>query len=131
MSDTDITPNPVPNVSRPSSLPDPVSRPSSFVTGRSGLGGTGLGREKRPALPAVQAIGQAANRVAARHAFSDYISRLAPNTRRRHSADLFLFADFLASVGIQTDELMEAPDEWAMARVAAMARAEMLDFQTL
>ena len=29
------------------------------------------------------------------------------------SADLFLFADFLASVGIPTDELMEAPDEWA------------------
>ena len=92
---------------------------------------TDITPKKRPTLPAVQAatvlhsaestasvshatsVGQAANRVAARHAFSDYISRLAPNTRRRHSTDLFLFADFLASVGIQTDELMDAPDEWA------------------
>ena len=96
MGDTDIAPRPVP--------PSPEGSGSGNV----------LGRDKRPALlPAIQAVGQAANRVAARHAFSDYISRLAPNTRRRHSADLFLFADFLASVGIQTDELMDAADEWA------------------
>ena len=77
------------------------------------MSNTDITPKKHPTLPTANTIGQAANRVAARHAFSDYFSRLAPNTRRRHSADLFLFADFLASVGIQTDELMEAPDEWA------------------
>jgi integrase len=45
-------------------------------------------------------IGQAANEVASQHVFSDYRSRKAPNTLRRQSAGLSLFADYLAEVGI-------------------------------
>lgn len=60
----------------------------------------------------IQEIGLAANHVAARHAFTDYRERKAENTLRRQDADLTLFADFLAQVGIVAGDLNTSPDAW-------------------
>lgn len=56
--------------------------------------------------------GQAANQVAARRAFDDYRSRRADNTLRRQDADLRLFAEYLANVGIEAGELARDPMAW-------------------
>ncbi|MBZ0302016.1 MAG: site-specific integrase [Anaerolineae bacterium] len=56
-------------------------------------------------VSAIQQIGQVANAVAANHTFADYRDRKADNTLRRQDADLALFADYLAAVGIVAGEL--------------------------
>lgn len=63
-------------------------------------------------LPSVTAIGQAADRVAARHAFSDYRSRKAKNTLDRQGADLACFAHYLNDVGVQVGDLANDPQAW-------------------
>jgi integrase len=57
-------------------------------------------------IEALDALGRAANRAAAQHTLSDYLNRKANQTRRRHAADLALFADYLAEVGAPTAEAM-------------------------
>lgn len=64
--------------------------------------------------------GQAANRAAARHTFSEYRERKAENTRRRQDADLALFAAYLADVGaragaahLDAGDLAGNPQAWA------------------
>jgi len=55
--------------------------------------------------------GQAANRAAARHVFSDYRSRKAANTLQAHEQALTLFADFLAGIdGTRAD--LTTPAGW-------------------
>ena len=44
-------------------------------------------------------VGQIANQVAAKSAFSDYRTRKAANTIKRQDADLALFASYLEEVG--------------------------------
>ena len=63
-------------------------------------------------LARADALGQAANRAAARHAFDDYMSRRAANTVRRQAADLARFADFLATVGMDAGDLQNDPAAW-------------------
>jgi integrase len=60
-----------------------------------------------------KAAGQAADQAAARNVFGDYLSRKANETRRRQSADLALFADFLQTVGLPVGNLMDDPEAWA------------------
>ncbi len=69
----------------------------------------------QPMLPEIelrQQVGHAANRAAARHLFDDYRSRRATETLRRQEADLALFAEFLASVGLEAGELGHLPQAW-------------------
>src|SRR5690554_5546562 len=57
-----------------------------------------------PVVPADAALahaGQVANEHAARNVFTDYLSRKADNTIRRHAADLARFVEFLQQVGEQ------------------------------
>lgn len=54
-------------------------------------------------------IGEVANQVASRHTFTRYRERKAANTRRRHDADLSLFAEYLASVGAVMASSPSAP----------------------
>lgn len=64
-----------------------------------------------PAPAAAMALaGQAANEAAARSIFADYRSRKAENTTRRQDADLKLFADYLAFVGVATNPQALATD---------------------
>lgn len=49
----------------------------------------------------IATIGQAANDAASRHVFADYRSRRAKNTVKRQDADLALFGQFLAGVGVR------------------------------
>ena len=57
--------------------------------------------------------GQAANTAAARNIFEGYRLRKAPNTTRRHYADLALFETFLQSAGVPAVGLHDHPDAWA------------------
>lgn len=57
-------------------------------------------------------IGQIANEVAAQHTFTDYRERKAANTLRRQNADLALFADHLAEVGVTVGDLARDPQAW-------------------
>src|SRR5450755_4313930 len=59
-------------------------------------------------------IGQVANSYAARSVFSDYQGRIAANTKRRQRDDLQLFAQFLASAGLQVSpaDLYTLPETW-------------------
>ncbi len=63
-------------------------------------------------LTPLQSAGHAANEAAARHVFAEYLSRRAPNTRRRQSADLNLMRDFLQTIGIAPGDLQHDPDAW-------------------
>src|SRR5512139_3737350 len=56
--------------------------------------------------------GQAANKAAARHTFTDYRSRKAANTVRRQDADLALFADYLTSAGLPVGDFATDPRAW-------------------
>lgn len=58
--------------------------------------------------------GQIANRHAAASVFDDYQSRKSSNTRRRHGADLALFASFLGGAGLELDTqaLQNQPEAW-------------------
>lgn len=56
--------------------------------------------------------GQAANAAAARNIFEGYRLRKAPNTTRRHSADLALFETFLNSAGVPASGLHDDPRAW-------------------
>ena len=56
--------------------------------------------------------GRTANDAAARVVFTDYRERKAANTLRRQDAGLALFADFLATVGIEAGELAQDPQAW-------------------
>lgn len=60
------------------------------------------------------AAGQAANQAAAKHTFTDYISRKAKNTVKAQGFDLAVFAEYLASAGVSTsgDSLQNYPDAW-------------------
>lgn len=71
--------------------------------------------QRNPDVPtALAAIGQAANAAAARHIFEDYRARRSENTLRRQDADLDLFAQYLADVGVSvdSDEMTVNPDAW-------------------
>ncbi len=67
---------------------------------------------ERETPSALAAAGQAANDAATRHVFDDYRARRAAHTLRRQAADLALFRDFLASVGLPTGDLQSDPDAW-------------------
>lgn len=75
-------------------------------------------RELTPTLPAtaLERAGQTANGYAARSAFSDYRARKAAQTLRRQDADLALFAEYLAAVGIPDAPsgaaLADLPESW-------------------
>lgn len=56
--------------------------------------------------------GRAADEAAARHIFADYRSRKAANTIRRQDADLTLFAQFLAQVGVRELQILNYPEVW-------------------
>jgi integrase len=56
--------------------------------------------------------GQAANKAAARSAFSSYAMGKAKNTLRRHAGDLEVFRQFLQTVHIPTGDLMNDPEAW-------------------
>jgi integrase len=60
----------------------------------------------------LEQAGQAANKAAGAVIFADYQARKASNTLRRHKADLALFADFLASVGVSCGDLQNEPAAW-------------------
>jgi len=67
----------------------------------------------QPLLPGeLQQAAQAANQAAARHRFADYQTRRAEETLRRQQADLGLFQDFLAQLGIPSGDLMHDPQAW-------------------
>lgn len=56
--------------------------------------------------------GAAANKAAGAAVFTDYRSRKAANTLKRHGADLALFSEFLAGAGISVGNLTEDPSAW-------------------
>jgi integrase len=56
--------------------------------------------------------GQAANTAAARNIFEGYRLRKAPNTTRRHYADLALFETFLNRNGVPASGLHDNPQAW-------------------
>lgn len=59
-------------------------------------------------------IGKVANTVAAQRVFDDYRQGKAENTRRRHAADLAVFAEFLDYAGVTiTGDLATEPGAWA------------------
>lgn len=58
-------------------------------------------------------VGAVANQYAARGAFADYRQRRADNTLRRQDADLNLFAEYLAEVGVTVGSLATDADAWA------------------
>lgn len=64
----------------------------------------------------LELAGAVANGYAARSAFSDYRARRADNTLRRQDADLALFAEYLADVGIKDapegQDLAGSPAAW-------------------
>lgn len=71
-------------------------------------------RDLAPVIELQTQAGQAANKAAARHVFSDANARKAKNTQRRKRADLDLFAAFLQSVGIPASgqDLHDNPRAW-------------------
>ena len=66
----------------------------------------------QPVLPLATAA-NAADDAARSQLFARYRSRLAEETRRRHGADLALFATFLADAGVTlSDDLRQSPTGW-------------------
>lgn len=65
-------------------------------------------------LATEHAAGQAFNQAAAAGAFADYTERKADNTVKRQLADLALFAQFLATVGIirTADQFQQTAESW-------------------
>lgn len=67
----------------------------------------------QPLLPGeLRQAAEVANQLAARSRFTDYQARRADETLRRQQADLRLFQDFLAQLGIQPGDLMCNPQAW-------------------
>lgn len=62
--------------------------------------------------PSALVIGQAANEIAARHVFDDYRQRKATHTLRRQDADLALFSQYLAGIGMHVEALNTDPAAW-------------------
>ena len=60
----------------------------------------------------LDALGQAANEIAASEVFTDYRERRAANTIRRHDADLAKFAEYLRSKGVQVGDLAHDAQAW-------------------
>lgn len=60
------------------------------------------------------AIGQIANEYATQNVFSDYHSRIAPNTLLRQSNDLASFSAYLAEAGVivSSNDLLNIPETW-------------------
>ncbi len=56
--------------------------------------------------------GSAANKAAGAAVFTDYRSRKAANTLKRQAADLELFIQFLAGVGVPSGDLADDPAAW-------------------
>jgi integrase len=56
--------------------------------------------------------GEAASAAASRHRFQDYRLRRAEHTLRRQSADLALFAAFLAEIKVRSGDLASDPQAW-------------------
>lgn len=69
--------------------------------------------QDRPALAEPLTIGQAANQAAAAISFLDYRSRKAAKTIARQDGDLILFADYLATAGIDAGNLATDPAAWS------------------
>lgn len=67
------------------------------------------------------AIAQAADRVAARHAFDGYRLRKQQNTISRQDDDLECFAQYLGEVGIRPGELATDPDAWRVVSFGLVA----------
>jgi integrase len=68
---------------------------------------------QKDALTHPLTVGQAANEVAAKYAFTDYRSRKAKNTLTRQDTDLVLFAEYLAQVGHTIScHLATEPEAW-------------------
>lgn len=68
----------------------------------------------QPLLPGELAtlVGDRANQAAAASRFADYRSRRAEHTLRRQDADLMLFREFLAVMGLRTGDLSHEPAAW-------------------
>lgn len=68
----------------------------------------------QPLLPGELAmlVGDRANQAAAASRFADYRTRRAEHTLRRQDADLMLFREFLAVVGLRTGDLSQDPTAW-------------------
>lgn len=67
----------------------------------------------QPSLPrALEEVGKAASKVAARHGFESYRNRLADETLRRQDADLGLFASFLHQLDLEVGDLAHDPQAW-------------------
>jgi site-specific recombinase XerD len=60
----------------------------------------------------LDSIGQLANQLAGRAAWSDYQERLAANTRNRQDNDLALFAAYLTEKGLQAGDFARDPEAW-------------------
>ena len=63
-------------------------------------------------ITVLELAGQAANHAAASHVFDEYRQRKAANTLKAQAGDLALFADFLASAGVDSGELAADPAAW-------------------
>jgi hypothetical protein len=59
-------------------------------------------------------IGELANASARQDVFADYHQQCSPNTRRRHRAELALFAQYLQAVGLSRlpEGLYHEADAW-------------------
>jgi len=67
----------------------------------------------QPLLPGELAqAAEAANEAAARHRFDDYRMRRAEQTLRRQQADLALFREFFAAMGLDAGDFYEEPQAW-------------------
>jgi integrase len=71
---------------------------------------TGDDLSKKPGALALS--GQVANGIAAGHVFGDYRSRKAKHTLRRQDADLALFVEYLADLGMQPGNLAHEAQAW-------------------
>ncbi len=60
----------------------------------------------------MQAAGQVANHIAAKHVFDDYRSRKAKNTLARQDNDLSVFAKYLSVAGVLVAGLSTNPQSW-------------------
>ena len=65
-----------------------------------------------PCRRALEEVGKVASKVAARHRFEEYRSRLADETLRRQDADLDLFASFLHQLDLEVGDLAHEPQAW-------------------
>ncbi len=68
----------------------------------------------QPLLPGELAalVGERANQAAAASRFADYRSRRAEQTLRRQDADLMLFRECMAGMGLRTGDLSREPAAW-------------------